>query len=87
MVYLGYGNIFYKESRTMDLKLDEQLLVAEFRRLDPAGKKELLDYAAFLVKKYRSGSAEEPAQSENQCRLDDEPEKRPEAAKEPIFTE
>ena len=39
----------------MDLKLDEQLLVADFRRLDPAGKKALLDYAAILVKKYRSG--------------------------------
>ena len=30
----------------MDLKLDEHLLVADFRRLDPAGKRELLDYSA-----------------------------------------
>jgi hypothetical protein len=70
----------------MDLKLDEQLLLADFRRLDPAGKKELLDYATFLVKKCRTSCAEEPATAENQCRLD-QPEERPEATREPIFTE
>jgi hypothetical protein len=71
----------------MDLKLDEQLLLADFRRLAPEGKKELLDYAAFLVKKFRSRPADEPSKPENQCRLDDQPEERPEAVKEPISTE
>ena len=71
----------------MDLKLDEQLLVTEFRRLDPGGKKELLDYAAFLLKKKRTGGADEPAHAENQCELDAGPEERPEAVKEPVFTE
>jgi len=71
----------------MDLKLDEQLLIADFRRLDPGGRKELLDYAAFLVKKNRTAFSEEPAKPGNQCRLEDQPEERPEAAKEPIFTE
>ena len=71
----------------MDLKLDEQLLVTNFRRLDPGGKKELLDYAAFLVKKCRSESADETVHAENQCSLETKAEERPEAAKEPIFTE
>ncbi len=71
----------------MDLKLDEQMLVADFRRLDPAGKKELLDYAAFLVKKHRTAASGEPAKPENQCSLDSKEEARPEAAKEPLFTE
>jgi hypothetical protein len=71
----------------MDLKLDEQLLVMDFRRLDPGGKKELLDYAAFLLKKKRPGAADEPAQAKNQCSLDARAEDRPEAVKEPVFTE
>jgi hypothetical protein len=71
----------------MDLKLDEQILVTDFRRLDQGGKKELLDYAAFLAKKQRSGTANEGAKAENQCSLDPKAEERPEAAKEPIFTE
>lgn len=70
----------------MDLKLDEQLLVANFRQLGPDGRSELLNYAALLVKKERAGGAEEAPKAENQCRLDAE-EERPEAAKEPIFTE
>ena len=72
---------------TMDLKLDEQLLVTNFRRLDQEGKKDLLDYAAVLVKKCRSESSDETAPAENQCSLEAKAEKRPEAAKEPIFTE
>lgn len=71
----------------MDLKLDEQLLIAEFRRLDQGGRKELLDYAAILVKKSRAGRSEEEAVPANQCRLGEQPEERPEATKEPIFTE
>ncbi|HTG81734.1 MAG TPA: hypothetical protein VL949_07295 [Geobacteraceae bacterium] len=71
----------------MELKLDEQLLLADFRRLSPEGKKELLDYAAFLVKKFRPRTAEEQPTPGNQCRLDDQHEERPETAKEPLFTE
>jgi hypothetical protein len=71
----------------MDLKLDEQLLVAEFRRLDPGGKKELLDYAALLVKECRTGAVEETAHAENQCSLATKEDERPEAVKEPFFTE
>jgi hypothetical protein len=71
----------------MDLKLDEQLLVAEFRRLDPAGKRELMDHAAMLVKKYRGEGEEQSVESAHQCRLDPPDEERPEAVKEPIFTE
>jgi hypothetical protein len=71
----------------MDLKLDEQTLLANFRHLPDDGKKEFLDFAAFLVKKY-SGHAAEPAQQPgNQCSLGKQPEQRPEAAKEPISTE
>lgn len=71
----------------MDLKLDEQLLVANFRQLDPDGKRELLDFAALLVKRQRAEGSEETLQAENQCRLESGREERPEAAKEPIFTE
>ena len=70
----------------MDCTLDEQALLARFRQLHPDGKKELLDYAAFLVKKYHSDAAATPQHPGNQCPLE-QPEKRPEAAKEPIFTE
>ncbi len=71
----------------MDLKLDEQLLVAEFRRLGPEGRKELLDYAACLARKQQSDVPEGTGHAGNQCSLDARPEERPEAAKEPIFTE
>lgn len=71
----------------MDLKLDEQKLLSEFRRLHAAGKAELLDYATFLVKKYQNLPAEEANAPDNQCQLKKQPEARPEAAKEPIFTE
>ncbi len=70
----------------MDLKLDEQQLVADFRRLDPVGRKELLKYAVCLVRKQQTAS-EEPASVGNQCSLEPRQEERPEAAKEPIFTE
>ena len=70
----------------MDLKLDEQKLLADFCRLSPEGKKELLDFAAFLVRKYQQSSDAATPHAENQCKLSSE-ESRPEAAKEPIFTE
>lgn len=70
----------------MDLNLDEQTLLANFRRLGSEGKKELLGYAVFLQKNQHGVMAEEPAAA-NQCQLKTAPEKRPEAVKEPIFTE
>lgn len=71
----------------MDLKLDEQTLLAGFQSLPPEGRKELLDYAAFLVKKHRELVPQSAEKAENQCSLGKQAEKRPEAAKEPIFTE
>jgi hypothetical protein len=72
----------------MTLKLDEQTLLSEFRRLHPDGKAELLDYASFLVKKYQSRNSEEASSpADNQCRIGNRAEERPEAVKEPIFTE
>jgi len=71
----------------MDLKLDEQKLLADFRRLDQDGRTELLDYAAFLVKKYHEAASEELPSSDNQCPLRKHEKERPEALKEPIFTE
>jgi hypothetical protein len=71
----------------MDLKLDEQKLLAEYRRLNSEGKKELQDYAAFLIKKYQELPHEEVPSVENQCPLRKQEDERPEAAKEPIFTE
>jgi hypothetical protein len=76
-----------KKESVMDLKLDEQKLLGEFRRLHAAGKAELLDYAAFLVRKYQEVPAEEGKAPENQCRIKKQADARPEAAKEPIFTE
>jgi len=71
----------------IDLQLEEQLLLTEFRRLDPDGKKELLDYAAFLLKKSNADATGESSKQQNQCRLKDQPQERPETVKEPIFTE
>lgn len=72
----------------MTLQMDEQKLLADFRNLAPDAQKELLDYVTFLVKKQRSAQEREPerAGSDCQCSLK-QPEKRPETAKEPIFTE
>ncbi len=71
----------------MDLKLDEQTLLATYRRLSDEGKKECLDYAAFLVKKYSGQAAEPEEHPTNQCSLGKQSEKKPEATKEPFFTE
>ncbi len=70
----------------MELKQDESKLLEEFRGLTLEGKAELMDYAAFLLKKYRASASGESVSPENQCPLE-KPEERPEAAKEPIFTE
>jgi hypothetical protein len=70
----------------MDLNLDEQRLIADFRQLDGAGKQELLSQASLLVKKSHVLGSDEPALAGNQCSLP-RTEKRPETDKEPIFTE
>ncbi len=70
----------------MDLKHDEIKLLEDFRSLTSDGKTELLDYAAFLLKKHRSPVSAESTAADNQCSLEKH-EERPEAAKEPIFTE
>ena len=71
----------------MTLKLDEQTLLSDFRRLHPEGKAELLDYATFLVKKYQKRSSDTASSPDNQCRTGNRAEERPETNKEPIFTE
>jgi hypothetical protein len=69
----------------MTLTLDEQQLVAHFRALDVAAQRELLDHAQQLRRR-----TFEPGQGESgqgaQCSFKGE-EVRPEAAKEPLFTE
>ncbi len=71
----------------MDLTLDEHKLVAEFRRLSPAGKRELLDFVSLLQKRQDAAApGEEDAAPQDRCTLERK-EERPEAAKEPIFTE
>jgi len=69
----------------MDLTLDEQRLITDFRKLTPSGRDELLAYASSLVR--RAGTkAQESASPANQCTLKSQ-EKHPEAQKTPIFTE
>ncbi|GLI38072.1 hypothetical protein KI811_09175 [Geobacter hydrogenophilus] len=71
----------------MDLTLDEHRLVSEFRRLNPAGKQEILDFASLLLKRQDEGAtAGEPSATRNSCTLDRK-EERPETTKEPLFTE
>ena len=70
----------------MDLNLEEQKLLADFRQLDSASKEELVKHAAQLVKKSRLLSTDEPAPSENQCDLPRK-EQKPGTDKEQIFTE
>ncbi|CAG0978466.1 hypothetical protein [Geobacter sp.] len=70
----------------MDLTLDEHRLIAEFRRLSPAGKQEVFDVVALLQKRQGGDATVGDAPSQNSCALDQK-EERPEAAKEPIFTE
>ena len=70
----------------MTLQMDEQKLLADFRNLTPDAQKELLDYVSFLTRKQRSSQEPERNDAGGQCPLK-QPEKRPETAKEPIFTE
>jgi hypothetical protein len=68
----------------MDLTLDEQRLVAEYRRLTPAGRDDLLAYASTLVR--QAGGDKENGIATDQCRLKSA-EQHPEAEKIPVFTE
>jgi len=68
----------------MDLTLDEQRLIAEYRRLTPAGRDNLLAYASTLARQANGGKdGDTPT---DQCRLKSA-EPHPEAEKTPIFTE
>jgi len=68
----------------MDLTLDEQRLVAEYRKLTPAGRDELLAHAATLVR--QANGEKDGDTATDQCRLKGA-EPHPEAEKTPIFTE
>ena len=70
----------------MDLTIDEQRLLAGFRNLSESCRKELLDYAHFLMKRGDVPEDASATTATNQCRLK-RTEERPEAAEEPIFTE
>lgn len=70
----------------MDLTLDEQHLIAEFRKLTPSGRDELLAHAASLVHRDGAEAQNEGTSPANQCSLKSR-EKHPEAEKTPIFTE
>jgi hypothetical protein len=83
---LCYKGKIEKENEYMDLKHDEQKLLDGFRKLTSEGKTDLLDYAAILLKKYHQSTLGEATSTDNQCPLD-KTEERPEAVKEPIFTE
>lgn len=70
----------------MDLTLDEQRLIAEFRKLTPSGRDELLAAAASLLS--RIGASETPGAdaASNQCPVT--PQKPSTGIeKTPIFTE
>lgn len=70
----------------MELSLDEQRLIAEFRRLNKEGQQELLDFASLLQKGKGKVSPGDDSPARNSCAIDRK-ENRPETAKEPIFTE
>ena len=70
----------------MELSLEEQKLVAGFRRLNSASQKELLDYVDFLLKKQPEAGAAVGEGHVGTCPVRKH-EERPEAVKEPIFTE
>ncbi|MSM39863.1 MAG: hypothetical protein GJT30_09630 [Geobacter sp.] len=71
----------------MDLTIQEQQLLADFRRLPTQAQRELMEQLAILQRRHQAGEESPQDQPANQCRLAGQPEKRPEAAKEPIFTE
>ena len=70
----------------MDLTLDEQHLIANFRKLTPSGKDEMLAYADSLVRRAGIEAQEGTTPPANQCSIKNR-EEHPEAQKVPIFTE
>jgi len=68
----------------MGLTLDEQRLIAEYRRLTPGARDDLLAYASTLAR--NEGGEKENDIAGDQCRLKSA-EPHPEAEKTPIFTE
>lgn len=68
----------------MDLTLDEQRLIAEYRKLTPAGRDDLLAHASALVR--QDNGEKQNGTPTDQCRLKSA-EPHPEAEKAPIFTE
>lgn len=69
----------------MDLNIDEQRLIASFRKLTPSAREELLAAATALLRK--TGSEKDPDESSsNQCHLKPA-DSKPETEKTPIFTE
>lgn len=70
----------------MDLNLEEQKLLADFRKLDSDCREELVKHASQLVKKSLLRAADDSVQAENQCGLPRR-EQRPETDKEEIITE
>lgn len=66
----------------MDLNLEEQRLIAEFRNLSPSEQGDLMSYAASLGRR----RAEAGGGQGGQCHLK-QGAARPEADKSPIFTE
>ena len=70
----------------MELTLDEQHLIAEFRKLTPSGRDEMLAYANSLARRNAAEAHNERTYPSNQCTLKSQ-EDHPEAQKNPIFTE
>jgi hypothetical protein len=70
----------------MDLSIDEQRLIAEFRKLAPSGRDDLLAAAAALVRRAGNDGSDEAGGVSNQCKVKAR-ETLPEAEKTPIFTE
>jgi len=70
----------------MELSIEEQTLIANFRALDEAGQKEVLRHASQQSKAEAAVSAASLLFPSGQCRLE-RGEERPETAAEPIFTE
>ena len=80
------GGAQEKRSRCMDLTIDEQRLIAAFRRLAPSGRDDLLAAAAALVRRAGSEGSGEDGSASNQCKVKAR-ETLPESEKTPIFTE
>lgn len=70
----------------MELTSQEQRLIAEFRKLSPSGRDDLLAHAASLLRRAGSETDSDPESTPNQCRLKGT-EQRPETEKTPFFTE